>query len=165
MSLISLVLSRASIYKIQLCLERNTCSRPSQLLCPHPWDTHIVGFPDQPLLIVQNVPDAADQLHGAAVIRVLKESKGSYQWPPSAPTMPVAVPCSPLPGLQPLPQFSLGSLRNCHQTPLSLLDLISPPRTSFDLHCVRNPQFTKYFQSTISFYFHITEALQHKRKQ
>lgn len=76
--------------------------------------------------------------------------------------MAVTVPCSPLSGLQPLPQFSLGSLRNCHQTPLSLLDLISPLRSSFGLQCIRNPQFTKYFQSTISFEFHIIEALQRK---
>lgn len=164
MSLISLVLSNASIYKIQLCLERKTCRRTSQILFPYPWDTHIIGFLDQPLFIIQNVPDAADQLHGATVIRVLKESKRNYQWPPSTPTMVVTVPCSLLSGLQPLPQFSLGSLRNCHQTPLSLLDLISPLRSSFGLQCIRNPQLTKYFQSTISFDFHIIEALQRKQK-
>ena len=45
---------------------------------PSPQDTHIVGFSDQPLLIVQNMADAAHQLHGAAVICVLKESKSKH---------------------------------------------------------------------------------------
>ena len=49
---------------------------------PKPMDTHIVGFSDQPLFIVQNMADAADQLHGAAVIRVLKESKSKHYFVP-----------------------------------------------------------------------------------
>lgn len=36
------------------------------------WRSTIVGFSDQPLFVVQNMADAADQLHGAAVIRVLE---------------------------------------------------------------------------------------------
>jgi hypothetical protein len=47
---------------------------------PHNRATHVVGFSDQPLFIVQNVPDATDQLHRTAVVRVLKEcnSRGHF---------------------------------------------------------------------------------------
>lgn len=38
---------------------------------PLPARTHIVRLPHQPLLVVEDVPDAAHQLHGASVIRVL----------------------------------------------------------------------------------------------
>lgn len=51
--------------------------------------------------------------------------------------------CPPLPRLQLLPQLSPGSLRNCHQTPLSLLNLISPLRSPFDLQCIRTPWLCK----------------------
>ena len=80
MCFISLVLSLASIYKTELCLERRAGERTSQNLSPNPWDTHIVGFSDQPLFIVQNVANAAHQLHGAAVICVLKESKSKHHF-------------------------------------------------------------------------------------
>ena len=69
------MLSLASIYKTELCLERRAGGRTSQNLSRNPQGTHIGGFSDQPLLIVQNVANAAHQLHGAAVVRVLKESK------------------------------------------------------------------------------------------
>lgn len=44
---------------------------------PTPTGTHVVGFSDQPLFIVQNVTDTANQLHGTAVVRVLKEDTGT----------------------------------------------------------------------------------------
>ena len=47
-----------------------------------PTDTHVVGFSDQPLFVVQNVPDTANQLHGAAVVRVLKEDNSRHHFVP-----------------------------------------------------------------------------------
>lgn len=38
--------------------------------------THVVRLPHQPLLVVEDVPDAAHQLHGAPVIRVLWGERG-----------------------------------------------------------------------------------------
>ena len=67
---------------MQVCLEGKAGGRTSQLLSPSPRDTHIVGFSDQPLFVVQNMADAADQLHGAAVIRVLKESESRHHFAP-----------------------------------------------------------------------------------
>lgn len=37
--------------------------------------THVRGLPNQPLLMVQDVADAAYQLHGAPVVRVLQQGK------------------------------------------------------------------------------------------
>ena len=66
---------------------------------PTPTDTHVVGFADQPLFIVQNVTDTANQLHGAAVICALKEDTGTTQWPPGSDhtgLLSVLTPSSPL---------------------------------------------------------------------
>ena len=93
--------SHTSIYKSQVSLHTGT----SRLHSPGPRDTHVVGFSDQPLFVVQNVPDAADQVHGAAVVRVLKGPKSSYQGPSSAPTTPVAGLHPRLPLPQPWPQL------------------------------------------------------------
>ena len=49
-----------------------------------PTDTHVVGFSDQPLFVVQNVPDTANQLHGAAVVGVLEDDNRNHQWPPGS---------------------------------------------------------------------------------
>lgn len=124
-----MVLSLASIYKTELCLERRAGGRTSQNLSPNPQGTHIGGFSDQPLFIVQNVANAAHQLHGAAVVRVLKESNSGCQWPPSAPTMPTAVPPTP----SSPPAYVSASTRKPQELPpepLSLFDLIFPPRSS-----------------------------------
>ena len=128
----------------QLCLERKAGERTSQNLSPNPRDTHIVGFSDQPLFIVQNMADAAHQLHGAAVVCVLKESNSGCQRPPSAPTMPTAVPSIP----SSLPAYASASTRKPQELPpepLSLLDLISPPRSSYS---VRSALETHRLQST-----------------
>lgn len=136
------MLSHDSIYKTQLCLERKACrtslsSPPIPMGHSHCW---LLGPASVHCTECAGCSGPAPWGSGHMCSERIQEQ------------LPVATLCThhirrnacpPLPRLQLLPQLSPGSLRNCHQTPLSLLNLISPLRSPFDLQCIRTPWLCK----------------------
>lgn len=132
-----LLASPAALFNMDAAMSREKAPEKDRpILSPPPRDTHVVGLLDQPLFIVQNVPDAAYQFHGTAVIRVLEESRSvffncSHAWlhPAHSPSSPSA-----------FSQEASGAIVRC-----SSLSLTVPPLPS---HLVCGELKTYHLQST-----------------